>query len=62
MKKIFRKDLFIKYCDETDDIDSIVNQQCLITWVLDCDGKEVINGYCLDSYMILDEWCEIIEG
>ena len=61
MKIIFRKELFIKYCEKTGDINDHVNQLCLETWVTDCDGKEVVNSQCPGGYYILNEWCEIVE-
>ncbi len=61
MKKIFRKELFIKHCEKTGDINDHVNQLCLETWVTDCDGKEVVDSQCLGVYSILNEWCEIVE-
>ena len=59
MKKIFRKELFIKDADNIS-VDTELIETSINTWVSKCDGMEVIDNR-IDYFIIHDDWCETIE-
>lgn len=48
--KVFSKEQYIEVCG----YDKYLEFR---NWVDECEGKEVIDGLCLNKYLIIDEWC-----
>lgn len=59
MKKVFRKELFIKDADNIT-VDKELLETSINTWVTTCDGKEVVDNR-VDCFIIHDDWCETVE-
>ena len=61
MKLIFRKEIFVKDMLSEKVFDN--EKQILdahLTWIVRCDGKEVVDGR-IGRYRISEDWCEKIE-
>lgn len=59
MKKVFRKELFIKDAGNVS-VDKELIETSINTWVTACDGKEVVDNK-IDCFIIHDDWCETVE-
>lgn len=59
MKKVFRKELFIKDADNVS-VDKELIETSINTWVSKCDGMEVVDNK-IDCFIIHDDWCETVE-
>lgn len=62
MKLIFRKEIFVKdmLSEKVFDSEKQILDAHLTTWVVECDGKEVVDGR-IGRYSISEDWCEKIE-
>lgn len=61
MKLIFRTDIFIEDIISKGILDTPTQVlDAHGTWLVDCEGREVIHGL-IDNYAIREEWCEKIE-